>query len=139
MPKILVVDDRIEEAQPLLAALGKQGWVTVFSYDGQDAIAKVEATRFDAIICDLQMPDMGGYEVLAAVASKPSNRGIRFLLANSWWDNTNWSHIAGGRSADCHVTKPYTKSELNGIMRLLKRMFEYDATPGDSHRTDSPH
>ena len=120
---VLVVDDNPSEAEPLIQRLAEVGWQVLFAASVQEARNVVETQKPDAIICDLEMPLQGGYKLMEAIGNNPKTHDMPFLLANRDWDFTNWSRIAGGRSADCHVMKPYDSDTLQGVVALLSRMF----------------
>lgn len=64
MPRILIVDD--EEADRLLvqAILARAGYETVVAPSGEDAFRSFLETGIDAVITDLQMPDVHGFELI---------------------------------------------------------------------------
>src|SRR5579871_6485387 len=102
---VLVVDDRLEEAQSLLASLEQEGVAVVFACSGADALRYIEAELPDAVVCDLEMPDMSGYDMLEAIGNNPRTRQLPFLLTNAEWTIQNWSRPAGGRTAECHLPR----------------------------------
>lgn len=122
--RVLVVDDKPEEAERLLLRLRRQGWEVWFAGGGEQALDVVRVDHPDAIICDLEMPGMGGYQVLEAIGNNTRTRNTPFLLANVEWTWENWSRSAGGRTADCHISKPYGEDELRGMVCLFSRMFQ---------------
>jgi [ribosomal protein S5]-alanine N-acetyltransferase len=118
---ILVIDDVPEETHPLIASLNEQGYRVLYASSGKEGLALVASKKPAIIICDLDMPDMGGYQVLEAIGRNPEWRRTPFLLAHTEWTAENWSKQAGGRTADTHLSKPYNCRE---IPIFIKRIFQ---------------
>jgi DNA-binding NtrC family response regulator len=65
--RILVVDDEIQMAEMLADGLSDWGFAAVASSSGTDAVDRLRAERFDALVTDLRMPEMDGIELMSAV------------------------------------------------------------------------
>lgn len=65
--KVLVVDNEEEFASTLAARLQLRKITAASAFSGAEALAAISGFRPDVIILDLQMPDMGGLEVLSQV------------------------------------------------------------------------
>lgn len=120
-PTILLVDDDTDEVEPLIGPLTDAGFEIRSAQGGAEALALLKAESIQVVLCDLEMPGVGGYDVLAAVGSDPATHDLPFLLGNSVWDETNWSKPAGGRTADAHIPKPYCAVE---VVRFMKRLLQ---------------
>src|ERR1700757_2397819 len=57
---ILVVDDDKQLASALQWILADQNFLVDVAFDGKEAMMKVKAHEYDAVICDLKMPKLGG-------------------------------------------------------------------------------
>jgi two-component system LytT family response regulator len=68
--RVLIVDDEPLARERLRTLLGARPDVTVVGEcgDGRDAVAKIESLRPDLVLLDVQMPEMGGFEVVDAVS-----------------------------------------------------------------------
>ncbi|MBE9226049.1 response regulator [Phormidium sp. LEGE 05292] len=78
---ILVVDDEIhlrELVQACLEDLG--GWKTITAASGEECLQIVQTQRFDAIVLDVSMPGMDGYEVYQRLQSNPATKSIPVIL-----------------------------------------------------------
>ncbi|MEM9899085.1 MAG: response regulator, partial [Pseudomonadota bacterium] len=62
--KILVVDDNLLNRKKLKLAVNKLGYTALTAEGGQDALTMLESGDFDAVLLDLLMPEMDGFEVL---------------------------------------------------------------------------
>ncbi len=63
-PRVLLVDDETDFVEALSARLEVRGMLVEAAASGAEAIAKVKARRFDAVVLDLAMPGMDGIETL---------------------------------------------------------------------------
>ena len=76
-PRVLVVDDHDDARELLGVILGSCGYVVVNAANGREAVEEARRTRPDAIVMDLFMPEMDGYEAArvlkadSALASVP--------------------------------------------------------------------
>ena len=65
-PRVLVVDDSAEMAHSIADGLSDRGYEAVPISSGRDALARLSAERFDALVTDLRMPQVDGLQILAA-------------------------------------------------------------------------
>jgi EAL domain-containing protein (putative c-di-GMP-specific phosphodiesterase class I)/CheY-like chemotaxis protein len=78
-PSVLVVDDEPLVARTTERILSRQGYRIVVAAGGREAIAKAEAMQFDAIVSDLQMPDVDGRALLRTIRAKDLDIPFVFL------------------------------------------------------------
>ena len=83
-PKVLVVDDDRSALFALSQVLGELPVRLVFATSGEDALRQVLKTEFAAILLDVRLPNMDGFEVAAAIRSLERTRRtpIIFMSAN---------------------------------------------------------
>lgn len=77
---ILLVDDNYETRQFYAMALNVAGHPTEIAANGVDALNSLQRQRFDAIVLDVEMPDMSGWKVLEAIQQMPSEQRIPVIL-----------------------------------------------------------
>jgi len=70
--RILVVDDDVHIREILVQRLRQRGYDAEGASDGQDAMQKLHAARWDVLVLDLIMPRMSGTEVLRALENDPA-------------------------------------------------------------------
>jgi CheY-like chemotaxis protein len=75
MTKVLLVDDDEEFREAMDAALRQQGFVIEHAASGREALSVLARSRPDAILLDLMMPVMDGWQFLAALA-RDSQLGV---------------------------------------------------------------
>jgi CheY-like chemotaxis protein len=82
--KILIVDDEEDICQVVQASLEEfGGWQTVLAHSGQAGLAIAQAEHPDAILLDVSMPEMNGFEMFAQLQSRPSTQNIPVILLTS--------------------------------------------------------
>lgn len=106
--KILVVDDEKPIADILQFNLKKEGFEVICSYDGNDALEKVEEIKPDLILLDIMLPQRDGIEVCREVRKKYDMPIIMLTAKDSEIDKV----IGLELGADDYVTKPFSTREL---------------------------
>jgi CheY-like chemotaxis protein len=71
MARVLVVDDEPDICMLVRVTLEGDGHEVSVAGDGETALAMVDEGSFDAVILDVTMPGMDGYDVLTALKSDP--------------------------------------------------------------------
>jgi two-component system chemotaxis response regulator CheY len=78
---ILIVDDSSTVRQQVSMALKQAGFTTAEATDGREGLAAIDANRaIDMVICDVNMPNMNGLEMIEKVKSKPENKSLPILM-----------------------------------------------------------
>ncbi|MGH6979285.1 MAG: ATP-binding response regulator, partial [Brevundimonas sp.] len=111
--RILVADDHPTNRRVLELILGELADVTSV-VNGQEAVEATQATRFDVVLMDIQMPVMDGITAVAAIRERERAKGmdptpVIMLTANTEKEYVRASHAAG---ANRHIAKPFTASVL---------------------------
>jgi len=123
---ILLVEDDPALAMGLVDALEFEGFKVLHADRGQDAIDKAHKHRPDAIILDLMLPDLNGYQVCEQVRKTDPRTPIIMLTARSQEADKIRGLDAG---ADDYVTKPFAFEELLARVEALARRPRQVATP----------
>ncbi|MFM7053095.1 MAG: response regulator [Planctomycetota bacterium] len=128
--KVLVVDDERGLSQVLAIRLRAAGFAVSTADNGLSGLASAHADRPDAIVLDMRMPDMDGFEVNARLKQNPHLSAIPvvFLSANVQ-DSARNAALAAGAFA--YLTKPYDPHEVIGTVR--------DAITGRQAERDTAH
>ncbi len=78
---ILVVDDSGTVRQQVSMALKQAGFAIVEAADGQEGLATLESNRaIDMVVCDVNMPNLNGLEMVEKVKKKPENKSLPILM-----------------------------------------------------------
>jgi CheY-like chemotaxis protein len=116
MPKILVVDDDGELRENIAEVLGGFGFETVAAGNGEEALARLEASEFDLVLLDLVMPGMGGMETLASIRRRFPRIKVVMLTAFATVDN---AVEAMRKGAEDYLAKPFRVDELLVTVRRI--------------------
>jgi CheY-like chemotaxis protein/anti-sigma regulatory factor (Ser/Thr protein kinase) len=124
--RVLVVDDQEEVRLMVAQSLGEWGAAVTEAASGREALALIEREPFDALVCDIAMPEMDGYEVvghLRAMGVDPElSRAARLpaiaLTALARPEDRMQSLAAGFQM---HVAKPVELAELIMVIASLTR------------------
>jgi CheY-like chemotaxis protein len=79
---VLVCDDDPSTREVLKTVLERQGYHTVLVASGQEALAQAAALQPAAILLDLLMPEMNGWETATALKAQPETRAIPIIIAS---------------------------------------------------------
>ena len=106
---VLVIDDEELVARTVARMLSAHR--TEIAYSGRDALARAPLARFDAIVCDLMMPDLTGMELFAQVTARDPALASRFvfLTGGVFTDDARAFLDAPGRR---WLSKPVSRREL---------------------------
>ena len=122
--RILVVDDEPDFCAIVQGQLEKEGFAVELAYDGVQGLEKVQANPPDAIVLDVMMPEMDGYEMCNKLKSDEKYVDIPIVLLTavaSHVTSTRYSHRDGmSTEADDYIAKPASAEEISdSIKRLL--------------------
>ena len=119
--RILVVEDNPINLRLAVTLLEKAGHTVVTAADGRQALGILERDRFDVALVDLQMPEMDGFELTAAVRAGEASAGAHLpiiaLTAHAMKGDRERCLAAG---MDAHVSKPIRAEELWEAIRSLE-------------------
>jgi CheY-like chemotaxis protein len=121
VPTVLVIEDEAPLRANLVRLLSAEGYQVVAAADGDEGVRRVRESRPDAVICDILMPRLDGFGVLAALRSRPETAAIPFIFLTASADKVD---LARGlqSGANEYVTKPFKIAELlAAVKRLLPR------------------
>ncbi len=109
--KVLVVDDNVDAASTLAALLGLQGIAVSVAHDGAAAVAAVQRDMPDAVVMDIGMPVMNGYDAARRIRGEfPDGRPV--LIALTGWGQFNDKERARAAGFDSHFVKPVDFRQL---------------------------
>lgn len=124
--RILVVDDEPDFASIVQENLKKEGFEVEIAYDGVEGLEKVKANPPDAIVLDVMMPEMDGYEMCAKVKADQQYRDIPIVLLTAVADHvssTRYSHHNGmSTEADDYLPKPASAEQITESVKGLLGM-----------------
>ena len=113
--RILVVDDEPSIVAALTELLQPAGFQAIGCQTGSQAVAKARELRPDAIVLDIMMPEINGFDVLRLLKSEPSTAQIPVIVL-SVLDERDKAMALG---ASEYVRKPFEKNVLLDNVRML--------------------
>ncbi len=103
--RILIVDDNLDGAESLAMLLEEAGHTTHVAHDGVEAIAAAERVRPEAVLLDIGLPKLDGYEVCHRIREKPWGKPL-LMVALTGWGQEEDRHRAQQAGFDAHLVKP---------------------------------
>jgi len=112
---VLVVDDNRDAADTLAAILRLMGHEVRVFYDGEEALRAAPEFRPHAMVLDIGMPRMNGYDVATRVRRADWGRGVT-LIALTGWGQQRDKALAAETGFDHHLTKPVDAAALAALL-----------------------
>jgi two-component system response regulator HydG len=107
--RVLVVDDHVEMARLLADHLTDVGYTVDMATSGQEALAAVRGRVLDAVVCDLRMEEVDGFDVLTAVRKEDPTLPVLIMTA---FGGVESAVEAMKRGATHYFTKPFRLDEV---------------------------
>ncbi len=117
--RVLVVDDNEDAADTLGALLSALGATVSVVHGGREALASLQSFDPDAVLLDIGMPGLDGYEVSRRIRASPGHRDVVLIALTGWGQehDQRWSREAG---FDHHLVKPPDVDRLREILSAVR-------------------
>ncbi len=119
--KILVVDDEEPVRELLRDILGDEGAEVTLAASGAEAMARFEAGKFDAVLTDLGMPGMNGWELLRLIGERDAQVPLAVITG---WGELVSTHEEKAARVEWVLTKPFSMSQISEVAREISRRKE---------------
>ena len=116
--RLLVVEDEKKLNDLITKKLEKEYYGVDSCFDGEEAVRYMEGTEYDAIILDIMLPKLDGFEVIKRIRAKKNKVPILLLTAR---DNIDDKVKGLDYGADDYLVKPFIFEELMARIRVLLR------------------
>ena len=116
--RILVVEDEKNLASALVKLLEGQQYAAEAVYDGQSGLDYARSGQYDALILDVMLPSLSGFQIASTLREEGIDAPILMLTAR---DKVNDKVRGLDSGADDYLTKPFTTEELLARVRALPR------------------
>ena len=134
-PRILIVDDDFEIADPVKFALQKLGYEVTHAPDGNQGVAAIPVVDPDLMVLDMMMPGRSGFLVLEHLRTSKRN-GVRVIMVtgNEGERHQTYARMLG---ADDYMHKPFAMDRLvQRVQELLAEPFA-DGKPAEEEHADN--
>lgn len=116
--RVLVVEDDLKLAAVIRRGLALEGIAADVVIDGEQALVRAEATRYDVVVLDVMLPRSDGFEVCRRLRERGNWAAVLMLTAR----NTVEDRVRGlDCGADDYLGKPFSFAELLARVRALRR------------------
>ncbi|MDT5102698.1 MAG: two-component system, OmpR family, response regulator [Mycobacterium sp.] len=116
--KVLLVEDESRLASTVRRGLQAEGFVVVIAGEGTEGLQQATEESFDAVILDIMLPGLSGYEVLRRMRAKHVWTPVMMLTART---DEHDQIDAFDLGADDYLTKPFVFKVLVARLRALMR------------------
>jgi two-component system, OmpR family, response regulator len=116
--RVLVVEDDVRMAAAIRRGLRFEGLVVDIAVDGEQALRMVGAAEYEAIVLDVMMPVLDGFETCRRLRAEGVWVPVLMLTARDAVED-RVRGLDGG--ADDYLTKPFSLAELTARLRALSR------------------
>jgi chemosensory pili system protein ChpA (sensor histidine kinase/response regulator) len=127
-PRLLLVDDSISIRKYVQRFLDRSGYEVDTATDGMNALDILSKAKYDAVITDLEMPIMHGYDLIAEMKRSPLFGRIPIIVLTSRAGEKH-RQKALDMGAQDYLVKPFEEQEMIGTLR---RLLAGDAVAGRS-------
>jgi DNA-binding NtrC family response regulator len=131
-PHILVVDDQQNIRLTLETGLGLNGFRVSSAKSGREALKSARETRFDAVLCDIFMPDLDGISVIQELRRSRPSMPIILMTAQG---SVELAVQAVAEGATEFIAKPF---EVREIANLLRQHLAAASESGRCEENDAP-
>jgi chemosensory pili system protein ChpA (sensor histidine kinase/response regulator) len=109
--RALVVDDSRAIREAMTSMLGREGWIVDVAEDGARALQMTRQLRYDLIVTDLEMPEVGGFDLIAQLRKDERFKNVPIVVITS---RANPEHRRRAKDLGVHalVAKPITRRKL---------------------------
>jgi CheY-like chemotaxis protein len=113
--RILIADDNRAWVDTLASVLRNEGYTVFAAYGGREAVAMAAEVRPDAVLLDIEMPEMSGYETARRLRQQLPEHAMQIIAITVWGRE---SDRAAARLAgfNHHLTKPLLFDQLVKVL-----------------------
>ncbi len=118
---ILLVDDNATSRKLLKVILEAEGYNILEASDGEDAMKVLEGKQVDAILSDILMPNMDGFELFYELRKTDKGAVLPFIFLTTTYSSPNDEKLALDLGGDKVLKKPVSSEEL---LPMLEEIFK---------------
>jgi len=119
-PKVLIIDDNRDAAESLHALLTDYGFSCASALDGPSGLQAVASFAPDAVLLDLGLPGVDGYEVARQIRSRPGGESHMLIAVTGYGEQRDYEQSAQA-GFDAHMVKPVDPDQLLAVLRRIRQ------------------
>lgn len=116
--KILAVDDSKTMREMVHFTLKGAGYEVVEAEDGKAALSAIAGVKVDAVITDLNMPNMNGFELIRALRANPAYKFTPILMLTTEGDDSK-KQEGKAAGATGWIVKPFNPEKLVEVVKKV--------------------
>ena len=117
-PLVLLIDDEPEQVEMYQLSLETAGFEVISAYTGGDGVSLARARQPDAIVLDLRLPDITGWEVCGLLKTDPQTERIPVVILTAV-DSPGLPDQAARAGCAAHLLKPCFPDQLIKVVRTV--------------------
>ncbi|GIO09982.1 DNA-binding response regulator [Brevibacillus reuszeri] len=129
--RVLVADDELAIANAIAYALKREGFQVETAADGEEALQKTASFHPHALVLDVMMPKLTGYDVCRKLENRKDIGILLLTVKNDIVDKLVGLELG----ADDYMTKPFDLREVVARVKALCRRLEKNAAPAEPENT----
>ncbi|MBP7567494.1 MAG: protein kinase [Burkholderiaceae bacterium] len=142
MLTVLIVDDDESVRTQAMQYLAGPDIRLATAADGRLALEQAELLKPDIVICDVDMPEINGFDVLAQLKASPALASTQVMMLTGQTSRRSM-RLGMSLGADDYLTKPFTEAELrdalDGLIKRRGRIEVLRGSPESSHEDSLRH
>lgn len=115
---VLAIDDSATIRALVTQTLETAGFDVTTAVDGQDGVDVFQTRRFDAVITDINMPNMDGFGVITAIRQSDTNQRVPILVLTTE-SGQSLKDRARSAGATGWIVKPFEDTALVNVLRRV--------------------
>ncbi len=117
---IMTADDSASIRQMVSFTLRQAGYEVIEAVDGKDALEKLNGSRIDMLIADLNMPNLDGIGLIKGVRQSPAHKFIPIIILTTESQDAKKNE---GRAAGASgwIVKPFKPDQLLAVVKKVLR------------------
>jgi DNA-binding response OmpR family regulator len=129
---VLVVEDDVDVCEVIKYSLLSAGYQVVTAGDGRTGLAHARQFQPDAILLDIMLPEVDGWEVIRALKLAPETAAIPVVMMTAYANRQD--RVRGALAGAHYVPKPFDLKVLPGMIANAIKTEPKDSPPSDASR-----
>lgn len=121
--KILLVDDRSENLLAFEAVLASPSYDLIKATSGKEALSAILKHEFAAILLDVQMPEMTGFDTAVLIRQREKSREVPIIFVSATYKDANSQYQAYQAGGVDYLVKPFEPEVLRAKVRTFATLY----------------